>query len=83
MISEISAPAVLIVLPSTTRPFSCFSKSGRSVAIRSTTFNSSAFSALIEALYSGAQTIVQDAQITYESGETGTISRTLSIRTVD
>jgi long-chain acyl-CoA synthetase len=41
------------------------------------------YASLIDALYSGAQTIVQDARITYESGEIGTISRTLSIRTVD
>jgi len=41
------------------------------------------YASLIDALCSGAQTIVQDARITYESGETGTISRTLSIRNVD
>jgi long-chain acyl-CoA synthetase len=40
------------------------------------------YAALIEALYSGAREIVQDARITYESGETGTIRRTLSIRDV-
>jgi len=38
---------------------------------------------LMDALYAGGQTIVQDAHITYESGETGTIRRTLSIRNVD
>jgi long-chain acyl-CoA synthetase len=37
------------------------------------------YAALIEALYSGAATIVENSRITYESGETGTISRTLSI----
>jgi long-chain acyl-CoA synthetase len=40
------------------------------------------YSALIDALYSGATTIEQDARITYESGETGTIRRTLSVRDV-
>jgi long-chain acyl-CoA synthetase len=38
--------------------------------------------ALIEALYSDARVVVQDARITYESGDTGTIRRTLSIREV-
>jgi long-chain acyl-CoA synthetase len=37
---------------------------------------------LMDALYGGGQTIVQDARITYESGDTGTIRRTLSIRDV-
>jgi len=41
------------------------------------------YAPLIEALYSDARAIVQDARITYESGEIGTISRTLSIRSVD
>jgi long-chain acyl-CoA synthetase len=41
------------------------------------------YASLIEALYSGAQTIAQDARITYESGETGTIRRVLAIRSVD
>ena len=40
------------------------------------------YAALIDALYSGAATVTQDARITYESGETGTIRRTLSIRDV-
>src|SRR5437899_1529805 len=39
LISETSAFVVLSVLPSTTRPFTCFSSSGKSAAIRSTTFN--------------------------------------------
>jgi long-chain acyl-CoA synthetase len=37
------------------------------------------YATLIAALYSGAETIVENTRITYESGETGTISRTLSI----
>jgi len=40
------------------------------------------YAALIDALYSGVRTVEQDARITYESGETGTIRRTLSIREV-
>ena len=40
------------------------------------------YAALIEALYSGAASVVFDARITYESGETGVIRRTLSIREV-
>ena len=40
------------------------------------------YAPLIEALYSGARSIAQDARITYESGETGAIRRVLSIRTV-
>jgi long-chain acyl-CoA synthetase len=40
------------------------------------------YAALIDALYSGADSITQDARITYESGETGTIRRVLSIREV-
>jgi long-chain acyl-CoA synthetase len=41
------------------------------------------YAPLIEALYSGAKTIEQEARITYESGEIGVIRRTLSIRSVD
>jgi long-chain acyl-CoA synthetase len=37
------------------------------------------YAALIAALYSGAETVIENTRITYESGETGTISRTLSI----
>jgi len=40
------------------------------------------YAPLIEALYSGAQTVEQEARITYESGEAGVIRRTLSIRSV-
>ncbi|MDQ8727476.1 AMP-binding protein [Bradyrhizobium sp. LHD-71] len=40
------------------------------------------YASLIDALYSGARTVEQDARIVYESGETGTIRRTLSIREV-
>jgi long-chain acyl-CoA synthetase len=40
------------------------------------------YASLVDALYSGARTVEQDARITYESGETGTIRRTLSIRDV-
>ena len=40
------------------------------------------YAALIDALYSDARVTVQDARITYESGDTGTIRRTLSIREV-
>jgi len=40
------------------------------------------YAALIDALYSDARVVVQDARITYESGDTGTIRRTLSIREV-
>jgi len=40
------------------------------------------YAALIDALYSGAREVTQDARITYESGDTGTIRRTLSIREV-
>jgi long-chain acyl-CoA synthetase len=40
------------------------------------------YAALIDALYSDAGVVVQDARITYESGDTGTIRRTLSIREV-
>jgi long-chain acyl-CoA synthetase len=40
------------------------------------------YQALITALYSGARSIVENARITYESGQTGTISRTLSIHEV-
>ncbi|HLN09647.1 MAG TPA: AMP-binding protein, partial [Xanthobacteraceae bacterium] len=41
------------------------------------------YSALIDALYAGAETVVENTRITYESGETGTITRTLSICQVD
>ncbi len=34
---------------------------------------------MIAALYSGAAYVVENTRITYESGQTGTISRTLSI----
>ncbi len=34
---------------------------------------------LITALYSGAKSVVENTRITYESGQTGTISRTVSI----
>jgi long-chain acyl-CoA synthetase len=34
---------------------------------------------LITALYSGAESVVENTRITYESGQTGTISRTVSI----
>jgi len=37
------------------------------------------YQALIGALYSGATSVVENTRITYESGQTGTISRTLSI----
>ena len=37
------------------------------------------YQALITALYSGASSVVENTRITYESGQTGTISRTLSI----
>jgi long-chain acyl-CoA synthetase len=37
------------------------------------------YASLITALYSGAKSIVENTRITYESGQTGTISRTLSI----
>ena len=37
------------------------------------------YQALITALYSGAASVVENTRITYESGQTGTISRTLSI----
>jgi long-chain acyl-CoA synthetase len=40
------------------------------------------YSGLITALYSGARSFVENTRITYESGDTGTISRTLSIREV-
>lgn len=41
------------------------------------------YAALITALYSGAQTVTENTRITYETGETGTISRTLSISEVN
>jgi len=41
------------------------------------------YAALIDALYSGSRSLVQDARITYESGETGSIRRMLTIREVD
>jgi long-chain acyl-CoA synthetase len=37
------------------------------------------YQALITALYSGASSVVENTRITYESGQTGTISRTLAI----
>jgi long-chain acyl-CoA synthetase len=37
------------------------------------------YQALIAALYSGATSVIENTQITYESGQTGTISRTLAI----
>jgi long-chain acyl-CoA synthetase len=37
------------------------------------------YQAVIAALYSGAASVVENTRITYESGQTGTISRTLSI----
>ena len=37
------------------------------------------YQALITALYSGTTSVVENTRITYESGQTGTISRTLSI----
>jgi long-chain acyl-CoA synthetase len=37
------------------------------------------YQALITALYSGAASVVENTRITYESGQTGTISRTLAI----
>ena len=37
------------------------------------------YASLVTALYSGAKTVVENARITYESGQTGTISRTVSI----
>jgi long-chain acyl-CoA synthetase len=40
------------------------------------------YATLIDALYSGARTVEQDARITYENGETGMIRRTLSVRDV-
>ncbi len=40
------------------------------------------YSALITALYSGSASVVENTRITYETGQTGTISRTLSIREV-
>jgi long-chain acyl-CoA synthetase len=40
------------------------------------------YAALIEALYAGGRTVVQDARITYESGETGMIRRELSVMDV-
>ena len=37
------------------------------------------YQALITALYSGARSVVENTRITYESGQTGTISRVLAI----
>ena len=37
------------------------------------------YASLITALYSGAKSVIENTRITYESGQTGTISRTLSI----
>jgi long-chain acyl-CoA synthetase len=41
------------------------------------------YAALITALYSGAETVIENTKITYETGETGAISRTLSISEVN
>jgi len=40
------------------------------------------YSVVIDALYGGAETVVTKAQITYDTGETGTIERTLVIRSL-
>ena len=40
------------------------------------------YAALITALYAGTDSVVENTRITYETGQTGTISRTLSIREV-
>ena len=40
------------------------------------------YQALITALYSGARSVVENTRITYETGQTGTISRMLSIHEV-
>jgi long-chain acyl-CoA synthetase len=40
------------------------------------------YETLIEALYSAAESVVMKAQITYDSGDTGTIERTLALRNV-
>lgn len=40
------------------------------------------YSVVIDALYGGAETVVTKAQITYDTGETGTIERTLAIRSL-
>lgn len=37
------------------------------------------YAAVIAALYSGARSVVENTRITYETGQTGTISRTLAI----
>jgi long-chain acyl-CoA synthetase len=37
------------------------------------------YQALITALYSGTRSVVENTRITYETGQTGTISRMLSI----
>jgi long-chain acyl-CoA synthetase len=37
---------------------------------------------VIAALYSATHSVVENTRITYETGQTGTISRTLSIREV-
>ena len=37
------------------------------------------YQAVIAALYSAASSVVENTRITYESGQTGTISRTLAI----
>jgi hypothetical protein len=49
-ISVVLAPAVSSTLPFTVRPLSFTSNPARSAAIRSMTFNCSAFSAVIDAL---------------------------------
>ena len=40
------------------------------------------YSVVIDALYGGAETVVMKAQITYDTGETGMIERTLAIRSL-
>jgi long-chain acyl-CoA synthetase len=40
------------------------------------------YSVVIDALYAGAETVVMKAQITYDTGDTGTIERTLAIRSL-
>jgi long-chain acyl-CoA synthetase len=37
------------------------------------------YAGVIDALYSGARSVVENTRITYESGEIGTISRTLAV----
>jgi long-chain acyl-CoA synthetase len=40
------------------------------------------YSVVVDALYAGAETVVMKAQITYDTGDTGTIERTLAIRSL-